>query len=188
MPAASERASSCVATLGGKIYLFGGARLGGSVSESSVYDVASDTWQALPSLPEAREHCVAGAIDDRLYVAAGRSGGIGGFQPNTWAFDPIALTYTARAPIPTPRGGAAGAVLGGKLYVLGGEGNPDDPSGVFDDIEAYDPVSDRWETLPPMLAPRHGLAAAALDGSIYLPGGASTEGFGAVDAYSVLSL
>ena len=187
MPGGSERASSCVAALEGKVYLFGGARLGGSVSESSVYDVATDSWQALPPLPEAREHCVAGAIDGMLYVAAGRSGGIGGFEPNTWAFDPVALTYTARAPIPTPRGGAAGAVLDGKLHVFGGEGNAGDPSGVFDDIEAYDPASDSWQTLPPMLEPRHGLAAAALDGSIYLPGGASSQGFGAVDAHSVLS-
>ncbi len=187
MPGGSERASACVAALDGKIYLFGGARLGGSVTDSSVYDVVSDTWQALPPLPEAREHCVAGAIDGTLYVAAGRSGGIAGFAPNTWAFDPATLTYTARAPIPTPRGGVAGAVLDGKLHVLGGEGNPADPSGVFDEIEAYDPASDTWETLTPMLEPRHGLAAAVLDGRIYLPGGASTQGFGAVDAHSVLS-
>src|SRR5690606_1829660 len=144
MPAGSERASACVATLGSSIYLFGGARLGDSVTDASVYDVATDTWTELPPLPEPREHCVAAEIGGTLYIAAGRSGGIGGFQPNTWAFDPEQRTYTARAPIPTPRGGVAGAVLDGKLHVLGGEGNAADPSGVFDDIEAYDPASDTW--------------------------------------------
>lgn len=186
MPAGTERASACVATLGTRIYLFGGARLGGSVTDASAYDVASDTWTELPPLPEAREHCVAAAIDGTLFIAGGRSGGIGGFQPSTWAFDPVALTYTERAPIPTPRGGVAGAVLDGKLHILGGEGNSADPSGVFDDIEAYDPATDTWQVLPPMLEPRHGLAAAALDGRIYLPGGASAQGFGAVGDHTVL--
>ncbi|HTV20308.1 MAG TPA: kelch repeat-containing protein, partial [Polyangiaceae bacterium] len=129
MPEGTERASACVATLGTSIYLFGGARLGDSVTDASVYDVASDTWTELPPLPEPREHCVAAQIDGTLFVAAGRSGGIGGFQPNTWAFDPALFTYTERAPIPTPRGGVAGAVLDGKLHIFGGEGNAADPSG-----------------------------------------------------------
>lgn len=186
MPEGSERASACVATLGSSIYLFGGARLGRSVTDASAYDVAADRWTELPPLPEAREHCVAAEIDGTLFIAAGRSGGIGAFQPSTWAFDPVLLTYTERAPIPTPRGGAAGAVLDGNLFILGGEGNAADPSGVFDSVEAYDPSGDRWQPLPPMLEPRHGLAAAALDGRIYLPGGASAQGFGAVGDHTVL--
>jgi N-acetylneuraminic acid mutarotase len=186
MPAGSERASACVATLGGRIYLFGGARLGASVTDASAYDVVTDTWEELPPLPEPREHCLAAAIGDTLFIAAGRSGGIGGFQPNTWAFDPAQSAYTARAPIPTPRGGVAGAVLDGKLLVFGGEGNGGDASGVFDDVEAYDAASDSWSPLPPMLEPRHGLGAAELDGRVYLPGGASAQGFGAVGEHTVL--
>jgi N-acetylneuraminic acid mutarotase len=78
MPAGSERATSCVTVLEGKMYLFGGARAT-TVSDASVYDVAADSWQALPPLPEAREHCVAGAIGGTLYIASGRAGGITGF-------------------------------------------------------------------------------------------------------------
>ena len=44
------RASACVATLGSRIYLFGGARLGASVTDASAYDVATDTWEELPPL------------------------------------------------------------------------------------------------------------------------------------------
>jgi len=186
MPEGSERASACVATLGSSIYLFGGARLGASVTDASSYDVAADTWTELPPLPEPREHCVAAEIGGTLFIAAGRSGGIGGFQPSTWAFDPVARTYTERAPIPTPRGGVAGAALDGKLHVIGGEGNGGDASGVFDDVEAYDPATDTWQALAPMLEPRHGLAAAELEGRIYLPGGASAQGFGAVEAHTVI--
>jgi N-acetylneuraminic acid mutarotase len=185
MPAGTERASSCVAAFDGKVYLFGGARAG-SVADASAYDVAANSWQELPPLPEAREHCVAGEIDGTLYIAAGRSNGIGGFEPRTWAFDPLSATYAPRDPITTPRGGAAGAVAGGRLYVFGGEGNNADPSGVFANVEAYDPVTDSWQALPAMLEPRHGLGAAALADDIYLPGGAATQGFGAASDHTVM--
>ncbi|MEY4551144.1 MAG: hypothetical protein RL685_7339 [Pseudomonadota bacterium] len=187
MPAGTERASACVAALDGKLYVFGGARAT-TVTDASVYDVAADSWQALPPLPEPREHCVAGAIAGSIYIASGRAGGITGFQPNTWQFDPATETYTPRAPIATPRGGTAGAVLAGRLIIVGGEGNPAPTSlGVFTNVEAYDPLSDSWQALPPMLQPRHGFGAAASEGRIFLPGGAAAQGFGAVDAHTVLS-
>jgi N-acetylneuraminic acid mutarotase len=185
MPAGTERASSCVTTLGTRIYLFGGARAD-SVSDSSFYDVATGDWQEVPDLPEPREHCVAASIDGMLYVAAGRTDSIAGVEGNTWAFDPDAETYSPRAAIPTPRGGVAGAVVAGRLYVFGGEGSDDDPNGVFPDVEAYDPASDGWLSLPDMLVPRHGFAAAAIGSRIYLPGGATAEGFGASANASVV--
>jgi len=187
MPAGSQRASACVAALDGKIYVFGGARAT-TVTDASVYDVAADSWQGLPPLPEPREHCVAGAIGGSIYIASGRSGGITGFQPNSWQFDPTSGLYTPRAPIPTPRGGTAGAVLAGKLVIFGGEGNPDPTSfGVFTNVDAYDPADDSWQALAPMLLPRHGFGAAASAGRIFLPGGAAAQGFGAVSSHTVVS-
>jgi N-acetylneuraminic acid mutarotase len=187
MPAGTERASACVATLADKLYLLGGAR-NGSVADASVYDPANDAWEELPALPEPREHCAAGAIDGTIIIAGGRAAGIGGFQPNTWVYDPVARSYELRAPLLTARGGVAGAVLEGKLYIFGGEGNAADASGVFPQVEAYDPATDTWEALPNMLAPRHGLAAATSGASIYLPGGASQQGFGAVDTNTAFFL
>lgn len=187
MPAGSQRASACVATLDGKLYLFGGARAT-TVSDASVYDVDADSWQALPPLPEPREHCAAGAIGGSIYIASGRAGGIAGFEPNTWQFDPATAAYTPRAPIATPRGGTAGAVLAERLIIFGGEGNPDPTSlGVFTNIEAYDPASDSWQALAPMLLPRHGFGAATSDGRIFLPGGAAAQGFGAVNDHTVVT-
>jgi len=186
LPAGTERASACVAALDGAVYLFGGAR-NGSVAEASVYDPASDSWRELPALREPREHCAAGAIGGRIVIAGGRADGIGGFQPNTWIFDPATETYAPGAPLLTARGGVAGAVLGDRLFIFGGEGNASDPSGVFPQVEAYDPATDTWEAFPDMLSPRHGLGAAADAGRIYLPGGASQQGFGAEDTHTVFA-
>lgn len=184
MTEATRRATGCVAVVGTKIYVFGGAR-GMTITDASAYDTATDQWQALPALPESREHCTAGAIDGVVYIAAGRAGGISGFRPATLAFDPASMSYSMKAPIPTPRGGVAGAVLDGRLFVFGGEGNSAVTSGVFPDIEAYDPVSNSWEELPPLTVPRHGYGAATLNGRIYLAGGATTQGFGAANDLSV---
>jgi hypothetical protein len=185
MPAGTERATACVAAFGGKVYVFGGAR-GGTVADASAYDVASDQWEALPSLPEAREHCAAGAIGDEIIIAGGRAGGIGSFQPNTLAYLPAESRYELRAPPLTARGGVAGAVLDGKLFIFGGEGNANDPSGVFPQVEAYEPATDTWQALADMVSPRHGFGAATSGRRIYLPGGARTQGFGAEATNSVL--
>jgi N-acetylneuraminic acid mutarotase len=185
MPVDSERAAACVAVLGTKLFLFGGARDNAVVADVSSYDTESDTWEELPPLPETREHCAAGAINGKLYVAAGRTHSIPEFRPNTYEFDPVARTYQMKAPIPTPRGGVAGAVLGNRLFVFGGEGDADAPGRVFGEVEAYDPASDSWEAFEPLLVPRHGFGAAVLENRIYLPGGANMQGGGAFDASSV---
>lgn len=185
MPAGTERAASCVAVDGGFMYVIGGAVGGMSVNDVSRYDVAADEWEVLPNLPERREHCVAGAVGGIIYVAGGRADGITGIQPKTWAYDPAAEMWTEKAPLPVPRGGLAGAVLGNKLFVFGGEGNADATSGVFPDIDAYDPVENSWEALEPMAVPRHGFGAATLGDAIYLMGGATRQGGGAADDNSV---
>jgi hypothetical protein len=38
-----------------------------------------------------------------------------------------------------------------------------------------------------MPTPRHGMAAAAWNGALYVPGGATSAGFGAVAAHEVLT-
>jgi N-acetylneuraminic acid mutarotase len=185
MPQGTQRASGCVGVLGEKIYVFGGAR-GAAVSDASVYDTGADSWRMLPALPEAREHCAAGGIDGVVYIAAGRAAAINGFRPSTLAFDPVANTYSQKAPITTPRGGVAGAVLANRLFIFGGEGNPAAGSnGVFGQVEAYDPVSNSWQTFTPMDIARHGYGAATLGDRIYLPGGANRQGGGAVNDSSV---
>jgi hypothetical protein len=51
---------------------------------------------------------------------------------------------------------------------------------VFEENEAYDPVTNTWRSLQPMMTPRHGINAAVIENHIYLPGGATRQGFGAV--------
>jgi N-acetylneuraminic acid mutarotase len=186
MPDGTQRGAASVAVLGGEIFVAGGFR-DRAVADFSAYDPASDSWRTLPPLPRRADHVVAGAIDGLLYVAGGRSGGIEGHSASLLAFDPERMTWTDRAPMPTSRGGGASAVVNGRLYVFGGEGNAADPSGIFGQVESYDPVTDDWTSLPSMPVRRHGTGAATIGGVIYIPGGASEQGFGAVDTNSAFT-
>ena len=179
MPEGTHRGASGVTVADGKLYVAGGFR-GSAVDDFSAYDPVVDRWSRLPDLPVATDHLVAGTIDGIVYAAGGRGGDIRLHRPRVDAYDPATMRWSTRAPMPTSRAGAAGAVLDGRLYVFGGEGNRAEATGVFPETESYDPDEDRWSTHAPMRVPRHGTGAAAVGPTIYVPGGADVEGFGAV--------
>ena len=185
MPSGTERAASCVAVDGDYLYVIGGAHMGMSRDTVTRYDAAADSWETLPKFPERREHCAAGAIGGIVYVGGGRVDGITGVEPKTYAYDPKAMSWAQKASIDPARGGVAGAMLGGRLLIFGGEGNGDAQSGVFPQIDAYDPVSDTWELIGTMDVPRHGYGAAVIDDKVYLLGGATRQGGGAANKSSV---
>lgn len=180
MPTA--RSAGMAAVAGGRIYVAGGTP-GGSALE--VYDPATNQWAVLPAMPTPRNHLAGGVIAGRLFAVGGR-------PPLTLdvleAFDFAAGTWSTLTPMPTGRSGHAAAVVGKCLYTFGGEGNPNDPNGVFAENEVYDPDTDTWDSLTPMPAPRHGLGAAAIGTRIFLPGGANVKGVGAVATHHVFTV
>ena len=180
MPGERERGASATAVVDGRIYVAGGLQDWGAVDDFSVYDPETDAWTALAPMGMARDHMTAAAIAGRVYVAGGRGGRIDDPTDRLEAYDPETDSWTTLAAMPTPRGGIAGAALDGRLYVFGGEGNPETATGVFDDVEVYDPTSDTWAVLDPMPTPRHGTGAAGVNDTIWVPGGADVEAFGAV--------
>jgi hypothetical protein len=119
-------------------------------------------------------------------VAGGRQREIESQTATVYEYTPGGA-WVVREPMPTARGGTACGVIDDTLIVVGGEGNPDTPSMVFPDVEAYAVADDAWTTLAPMVTPRHGMGAAAWDGRPYVPGGATVQAFGAVDTHEVLT-
>jgi N-acetylneuraminic acid mutarotase len=180
LPAGTDRGAGAAVAMDKIIYIVGGYRAAGAVGIFSAYDTLANTWTILPSLPVALDHLVAGVIEGKIYVAGGRSGSIGSHVPRSFAFDPEVGTWEERAAMPTSRAGIAGAVIYDRLYVFGGEGAAEVPSGVFDDVERYDPATDTWEILAPMALPRHGMGAVGLADSAYIPGGADVQAFAAI--------
>ena len=180
-PMPTARAAAMAAAAGPRVYVAGGTP-GGRALE--VYDVGADAWLSLPPMPTGRDHLAGGFASGRVFAAGGR-------PPLTLAameaFDVASGAWSAATPMPTGRSGHAAAVVRGCLYAIGGEGNPGNPNGVFPQVQVYDPRANRWETLPDMPSPRHGMGAAVVDDRIWVPGGATVQGFGAVGTNHVFT-
>jgi N-acetylneuraminic acid mutarotase len=175
-PLPTARGALTAAVLDGRLYAIGGDR-GRAVRDVAAYDPAADAWEELPLMLHARDHLASGVVNGRIYVAGGRNGS--DFTMSVLEeYDPASRTWTDRAPMPTGRSGIGGAGVGGRFYVFGGEGNRAHPQGIFDAVEAYDPAQNAWARLAPMATPRHGINAAVIGSRVYLPGGATVEGFG----------
>jgi hypothetical protein len=73
-----------------------------------------------------------------------------------------------------------GVTIGGRIYVVGGV-VPN--AGVVGDLTVYDPATNMHATLAPMPTPREHLAAAAIDGKLYVAGGRSGPLFATLEVY-----
>lgn len=134
-------------------------------------------WERARPCPMARNSAAGAVLDGAIWVAGGRTVG-GGGTGRLDRYDPVVDRWDTLAPIPASPasgqqvgGGLVMAVAGGKLVAFGGEWFAPGGGGVFGETWIYDPRTDRWEPGPPMRTPRHGLAAAAVDGVIYAVAG-----------------
>jgi N-acetylneuraminic acid mutarotase len=132
------------------------------------------------------QHMASGVIDDALYVIGGRPKGKSSNIDNNEAYDPKTNTWTAKAPMPTARGGIAAATVptNGELFIFGGEA----PEKTFDNTEIYNPSTDTWTSGPAMPTARHGLAAAAIGDKIYVIGGGPEPDISFANVVEVLNV
>lgn len=73
-------------------------------------------------------------------------------------WDPVARTWSYVAPMYSMRSTAGVAVLGGRLYVVGGR----DGSVCHRSIECYDPHTNKWTMRAPMNKRRGGVGVSFL--------------------------
>jgi N-acetylneuraminic acid mutarotase len=150
---------NAAAVAGGLLYSFGVA--GG---ETFVYDSNNNSWSARASSHYAHSFTAAvGVIDDKIYVAGGAG------TPNQReleVYDPVANTWTIKAPMSVARNHTAGGVIDGKFYVVGGRIIES-----TDALEMYDPLTNTWSTRAPMPTARSGLAAAVVNNELWVFGG-----------------
>ncbi|GAA0769414.1 Kelch repeat-containing protein [Brevundimonas olei] len=165
------------------------------VATHLVFDAAVNRWETARPAPMARNSAAGAVLDGKLFVAGGRTvdgGGTGRLD----RYDPARDRWDTLAPIPaspaTGRqvgGGLAMAEAGGRLIAFGGEWFEGRGGGVFAETWIYDPARDAWTAGPAMRTPRHGLAAASVDGVIYAIGGGEVASGGkASDLVETLSL
>jgi hypothetical protein len=74
------------------------------------------------------------------------------------------------------------------VFAFGGEGNSASQAGTFSEVEVYNPDLDSWTRLQPMPLPRHGIGAGVIGNRLFVPGGATLEGFGATAQADVFTV
>ena len=193
-PMPSRRGSPVAAAVNDKIYVIGGAaspagstaeeqdqgmlpnRPHESVTRVDEYDPATNSWRSRSPMPTARNHAAVGVVNGKIYVIGGRVGSVfmtsAADVPTVEEYDPATDRWSApKARMLTARSASAYAVYKDRIYVAGGEYSDPHISGAFKALEAYDPATDSWATLPAMPTPRHGFAGGVIGNRLYLISG-----------------
>jgi N-acetylneuraminic acid mutarotase len=189
-PLPGKRGSAVAAEVGGKIYVIGGATtMEGSkdpfftafgparvLGTNEVYDPATNKWESRNPMSVPRNHAFGGVINGKIYVIGGRTGHafilsatntdvVEEYNPasNMWSIP--------KERMPTARSGGASGTDGRRIYVAGGEVTTTELVGAFRAVEAYDPATNSWMSLPSMPMPRHGVAGAVIGNRFHLVSG-----------------
>ena len=150
------------------------------LSTNDVYDPATDKWESRKPMAVPRNHAFAAAVNGKIYVIGGRTGhGFIMAATNTDVveeYDPANDVWSApKERMPTPRSGGGCGTDGRRIYVAGGEVTTKQLVGAFRGIEAYEPATNSWTTLPSMPMPRHGVAGAVIGNRFHLVSGMITS-------------
>jgi len=138
------------------------------------YNVASNTYTALPSLPVERAAGQLAYLNGELHYFGGTN-----MQRTQDVGDHYVLnlnggtTWTTAAALPNPRHHIGAAVLNGKIYAIGGQHGHDGalvPEGA---VHAYDPATNSWTQLASISPARNHITSSTvvLAGRIIVLGG-----------------
>lgn len=167
------------AEIGGKLLVVGGLQTLQFVPTGHLweFDPATAMWTARASLPAARVRGAGAAVAHR-----GRLYYVGGLQDNgatavalADVYDPATDSWTSLPDMPTPRDHLGLAVVGERLYAVGGRAAAFDTE--VDATQAFDLATGKWSGgLAPLPTLRAGFATAVVDGEIVTIGGESAKG------------
>ena len=138
-------------------------------------------WSARALMPTGRWLLNTCVVDGKIYaIGGGTKYGIGALG-TLEVYDPVTDTWSAKSEMPTPRQEPASSVVDGKIYVIGGGEAPTNELyvgvEVYSTVEEYNPTTDTWTEKSPMPTARWTHSACAVDGRIYVIGGAGSDSY-----------
>jgi N-acetylneuraminic acid mutarotase len=153
------------------------------------YNVAADTYTALPGLPVERAGGQLEHLNGWLHYFGGTNKARTEDVTDHWALQlsNTAAGWQRRASITNGRHHMGSAVLGGKIYAIGGQHHHDEHLVTQSTVEVYDPATDRWTTRASIPRARGHISSSTfvLSGRIVVAGGEISHGtrIADVDAY-----
>lgn len=137
---------------------------------------SGDVWtSAAPPPTELAGHAMI-ALDGGAFAIGGINVDDRGQRADVLRYDPATDLWSFRAPMPTSRALMAAAEANGRIYAISGvTSDPEQGEFITDAVEEYDPIANMWTRKAPIPTPRQLAVAAAVDGKIYVVGGAGGE-------------
>ncbi len=189
-PLPGKRGAAIAAEVDGKIYVIGGATtMEGSkapfftpfgparvLGTNEVYDPATDKWESRNPMSVPRNHAFSGVVNGKIYVIGGRTGHAFILSATNTdvveEYNPASDMWSMpKERMPTARSGGASGTDGRRIYIAGGEVTTTELVAAFRAVEAYDPATNSWMTLPSLPMPRHGAAGAVIGNRFHLVSG-----------------
>ncbi|XP_004243661.1 F-box/kelch-repeat protein At1g16250 [Solanum lycopersicum] len=152
---------------------------GGSENQWVAYDPEADRWHPLPRIPTShpdQEHLgfSCACVLNKFLLIGGTYGARDQVIPHQTAlttnevfqFDPFRKEWRNVASMRTARSNFACSVVSGKVYVAGGRNTSSGGGLVL--AEVYNPLTDKWEDLPPLPSPQMDCIGLPYNGKFYV--------------------
>lgn len=155
---ASRNSPAAVRLADGRVLAIGGTAL---VPWGEIYDPATRRWSRTAAMSAPRQAPGAALLPDgRVLVAGGQEG-----LASNEIYNPAANTWTPAAPNlagPRPNQPQVTTLADGRVFVVGGT------SASSNSAEIYDPQTDSWQLIPPVLPPGRPTLVQLADGHLLI--------------------
>lgn len=167
----TARFGAAAATVGSKVYVCAGWGNQGVLDSIEVIDPAAGTVEELPLKILPRRFLASAVWQDKIVLVGGlarpHSPEDSGFTDVVELVDPIAGVVINLPPLPHPRSYCGAAVVGDRLYVVGGERAAGRRTGA---VDIFDFTTRTWNEGPDLRVPRE-CSVAVVGSRLYALGG-----------------
>ncbi|MCB5280981.1 MULTISPECIES: malectin domain-containing carbohydrate-binding protein [unclassified Arthrobacter] len=137
------------------------------------YDPSTNSFALLTRLPAGRGAGAFAALNGELHYISGNPADRVTNVGDHFVYNLTTTRWTAAAPLPNPKDHMSCVVLGGKIYVVGGEHGHDKLHLQQGDGHAYNPVTNSWTQISSLPMSKSHIEAGTFvaDGKIIMAGG-----------------
>ncbi|XP_015219958.2 kelch-like protein 9 [Lepisosteus oculatus] len=171
-PLNEKRTFFHVSALKGKLYAVGGRNATGEIASVECYDLCKNEWSFVSPMAEPHYGHAGTVHGELMYISGGITRDT--FQKELTCYDPDTDSWSRRADMSTIRGLHCMCAIEDRLYVIGG--NHFRGANDYEDVlscEYYEPGTDQWTAMAPMLRGQSDVGVAVFRGEIYVVGGYS---------------
>ena len=160
---------SNIFVIGGRLSAAGPCNGGPYLATVEKYDIDTNTWSAVASLPSPRSDLAAVAHGGKVFVFGGCTG-TASVTSEVDMYNPETNTWTTGlAPMPTARASLVAGHSGQRVYAIGGWNG----GSAVNVNEVYNIAANSWSTDTPMPMARLEVGTHSHGGRVYVVGGAS---------------